>query len=44
MKIYDDEELVRQFNGKKIIVYRAAEMEGKITGRRRIQLPIKIDS
>lgn len=26
MKIYDDEELVKQFKGKKIIVYRAAEM------------------
>lgn len=26
MKIYDDEELVKSFNGKKIIVYRAAEM------------------
>lgn len=26
MKIYDDEELVKQFIGKNIIVYRAAEM------------------
>ena len=26
LKIYDDEELVREFNGEKIIVYRAAEM------------------
>ena len=26
LKIYDDEGLVKQFKGKKIIVYRAAEM------------------
>lgn len=26
MKIYDDEGLVKRFNGKQIIVYRAAEM------------------
>lgn len=26
MKVYDDEGLVKQFKGKKIIVYRAAEM------------------
>ena len=26
MKIYDDEELIKSFNGKKMIVYRAAEM------------------
>lgn len=26
LKVYDDEELVKSFNGNKIIVYRAAEM------------------
>lgn len=26
LKVYDDEELVKKFKGKKIIVYRAAEM------------------
>lgn len=26
LKVYDDEELVKRFEGKKIIVYRAAEM------------------